>query len=477
MMSNLFANARLDERNLLLDTDSYKASHYRQYAPGTGYVQSYIEARAPNGDIDYTLFFGLQAYLMQVLSQPICQDDIDEADAVFTAHGEPFNRTGWQHIVDMHGGKLPIRIRAVKEGTILPVRQVQLVIENTDPAAYWLPSYLETSLLRAIWYPTTVATNSWANVELIGAALEKTDGSREGLPFKLHDFGARGATSREQAGIGGAAHLIASLGTDTVSGLLFARNYYGADMAGFSIPAAEHSTMTSWGGAPGEVEAMENMLTQFPTGLVAVVSDSYDLMHAINHHWGETLREQVLARDGILVVRPDSGEPTEIVPAVIEALMDKFGEQTTSTGYRLLNDKVRVIQGDGITRESLKAILAKMDARKLAVGNVAFGMGAGLLQKMDRDTYSYAMKASAAQINGAWVDVYKDPVTAKGSKTSKRGRLALTWSQAKGYQTHEQVSDEGVPGDLLETVFENGEIKRIQTFEEIRAKAAETFTK
>ena len=149
-------------------------------------------------------------------------------------------------------GKLPIRIRAVKEGTILPVRQVQLVIENTDPAAYWLPSYLETSLLRAIWYPTTVATNSWANVELIGAALEKSDGSREGLPFKLHDFGARGATSREQAGIGGAAHLIASLGTDTVSGLLFARNYYGADMAGFSIPAAEHSTMTSWGGRPAK---------------------------------------------------------------------------------------------------------------------------------------------------------------------------------------------------------------------------------
>ena len=141
------------------------------------------------------------------------------------------------------------------------------------------------------------------------------------------------------------------------------------------------------------------------------------------------------------------------------------------------NDKVRVIQGDGITRESLKAILAEMDARKLAVGNVAFGMGAGLLQKMDRDTYSYAMKASTAQINGAWVDVYKDPVTAKGSKTSKRGRLALTWSQAKGYQTHEQVSDEGVPGDLLETVFENGEIKRTQTFEEIRAQAAETFTK
>ena len=248
-------------------------------------------------------------------------------------------------------------------------------------------------------------------------------------------------------------------------------------MAGFSIPAAEHSTMTSWGGAPGEVEAMENMLKQFPTGLVAVVSDSYDLMHAINHHWGETLREQVLARDGILVVRPDSGEPTEIVPAVIEALMDKFGEQTTATGYRLLNDKVRVIQGDGITRESLKAILAAMAAKKLAVGNVAFGMGAGLLQKMDRDTYSYAMKASAAQINGEWVDVYKDPVTAKGSKTSKRGRLALTWSQAKGYQTHEQVGDEGVPADLLETVFENGEIKRTQTFEEIRAQAAETFTK
>ena len=315
------------------------------------------------------------------------------------------------------------------------MRQVQLVIENTDPAAYWLPSYLETSLLRAIWYPTTVATNSWANVELIGAALEKTDGSREGLPFKLHDFGARGATSREQAGIGGAAHLIASLGTDTVSGLLFARNYYGADMAGFSIPAAEHSTMTSWGGAPGEVEAMENMLTQFPTGLVAVVSDSYDLMHAINHHWGETLREQVLARDGILVVRPDSGEPTEIVPAVIEALMDKFGEQTTSTGYRLLNDKVRVIQGDGITRESLKAILAEMDARKLAVGNVAFGMGAGLLQKMDRDTYSYAMKASAAQINGAVGRCLQGPCHGKGQQNQQ------TWPAGANLEPSQRISN------------------------------------
>ena len=475
MMTNVFDNAPLNERNLLLDTDSYKASHYLQYAPGTDYVQSYIEARGPNGDIDYTLFFGLQAYLMQVLSRPICQEDIDEAAAVFAAHGEPFHRDGWQHIVDQHQGRLPIRIRAIKEGTILPVRNVQLVIENTDPAAYWLPSYLETSLLRAIWYPTTVATNSWANVDLIGAALEQTDGSRDGLPFKLHDFGARGATSLGQAGIGGAAHLIASLGTDTVSGLVFARNYYGADMAGFSIPAAEHSTMTSWGGAPGEVTAMANMLTQFPSGLVAVVSDSYDLMHAIHHHWGETLRDEVLARDGILVVRPDSGEPTEIVPAVIEALMSKFGEQQTTTGYRILNDKVRVIQGDGITRDSLKGILAALEAKKLAVGNVAFGMGAGLLQKLDRDTYSYAMKACAAQINGQWVDVYKDPTTAKGSKTSKRGRLALTWDGTDGYKTHEQIGDQPVAGDLLETVFENGTIKRIQTFDEIRAQAAATF--
>ena len=468
MSKTYFDLPPINEANLLLDTDSYKASHYRQYPPGTEIIQSYVEARAPSGDIDYTLFFGLQAYLMRVLSKPITQGDIDEAEMLFTAHGEPFNRAGWQHILAVHQGRLPLRIRAVREGTIMPIRNVQLVVENTDPAAYWLPSYIETSLLRAVWYPTTVATNSWACVDLIGQQRDKSDGTREGVEFKLHDFGARGATSREQAGLGGAAHLIASRGTDTVSGLVFARNYYGADMAGFSIPATEHSTMTTWGGEAGELKAMENMLHEFPNGIIAVVSDSYDLMRAINTYWGESLKDQILARDGVVVIRPDSGDPAVIVPDVIEALMAKFGNHFTPTGYRILNDKIRVIQGDGITRESLKKIFDAMDAKKLAAGNVAFGMGAGLLQKLDRDTFSYAMKTCATKINGKWVDVYKNPTTADGAKTSKRGRLALTWDKTAGYITHENVDDAGVEGDLLETVFENGEILRVQSMEDVR---------
>ena len=469
-------NPIIDPDNLVLDADSYKASHYRQYPPQTRHVQSYIEPRAAApGGVNYTLFFGLQAYLQQYLSLRVTSEMVEEADQVLRAHGEPFNRDGWQHIVDRHDGRLPVRVKAVREGSIIPVRHAQLTIENTDPACYWLTSYLETSLLRAVWYPTTVATNSWHYVQAISDALELTDGSREGAEFKLVDFGARGATSKEQTGLGGMAHMVASLSSDTLQGLVYARNFYDADMAAFSIPASEHSTMTCWGGEAGEAEAFTNMLRAYPTGLISVVSDSYDLMRAINQHWGETLRQAVLDRDGVLVVRPDSGEPTQIVPQVIEALMDKFGYSTTTQGYRLLNDKVRVIQGDGIDGQSLVDILDVMKARGLAIGNITFGMGGGLLQKVNRDTFSYAMKANAVQIGKDWHQVYKDPVTSQGTKTSKRGRLALTWSDQQGYVTHENC-DGAVDGDLLETVFEDGEIKRWQSFDEVKAQARTSWT-
>ncbi len=456
--------------NFLLNTDSYKASHYLQYKPGTEYVSSYIEARNPDGDTDSTLFFGLQMFLMQYLSKPITKADVDEAEAFWSAHGEPFNREGWMYIVDHLDGHLPLRIEAVKEGTLLPIKNVQVQVVNTDPTCFWLTSYIETALLRAIWYPTTVATKSHANVALIRQALIETDGDDAGYEFKLHDFGARGTTSLEQAGIGGCAHLVASQGTDTAIGAVYARNFYGADMAGFSIPATEHSTMTSWGGEAGELEAMRNVLHQYPDGIVACVSDSYDLFKAIGEYWGDQLKDEVLSRhEGFLVVRPDSGDPVEIVPQVIEALGTKFGFETTAKGYKILNPKVRVIQGDGITSESLKAILNALINRGLAIGNIAFGMGGGLLQKVDRDTFGYAMKASAAQIDGSWIDVFKDPVTAKGSKTSKKGRLALIKTEAGKYQTVR--AKEVPPGteNLLETVYENGTITRFQTLEEIRS--------
>ena len=281
--------------NLLLMTDSYKASHFLQYPEKTERVSSYIESRG--GKWDRTVFFGLQMFLKEYLSKPITQEDIDEAEAFWTAHGEPFNREGWMHILNEHVGRLPIEIEAVDEGSVIPTRNVLVQIVNTDPTVPWLTSFLETALLRAVWYPTTVATNSFSAKEVIYRALQETaDDADAEIGFKMHDFGARGVSSRESAMIGGAAHLVNFMGTDTVEGVLAARRYYGEDMAGFSIPAAEHSTITSWGGPSHEVDAFRNMLKQFakPGALVAVVSDSYDIYNAASTLWGEVLKQEVI---------------------------------------------------------------------------------------------------------------------------------------------------------------------------------------
>src|SRR5581483_524032 len=231
--------------NLILNTDSYKASHWLQYPPGTETTFFYVESRG--GVYERTLFFGLQAILKEYLGKPVTHAMVEEARDFFAAHGEPFNESGWRRIVDRHNGYLPLRIRAVPEGTVVPTHNALVTIESTDPACYWLPSYVETLLLR-LWYPVTVATQSWHLKQLIREYLEKTSDDPAGqISFKLHDFGARGVSSAESAGLGGAAHLVNFMGTDTVSGVLTAKAYYHEPMAGFSIPAAEHSTITSWG--------------------------------------------------------------------------------------------------------------------------------------------------------------------------------------------------------------------------------------
>ena len=455
-------------RNLILNTDSYKMSHFAQYPEGAEYVSSYIESRG--GVYPKTVFFGLQAFLKDYLARPISQADIDEADAICSAHGVPFNREGWEYILNEYDGFLPLEIQAAPEGTVLPTGNVMVQVINTDPKCAWLTSYIETALLRAVWYPTTVATVSRACRDIISRYMAETAESLEGLPFKLHDFGARGASSEEAAALGGAAHLVNFAGTDTLSGVIAARRYYNADMAGFSIPAAEHSTITSWGRA-GEVEAYANMIKQFggEGRLVAVVSDSYDFWNAIDNIWGGELKEQVQQFGGTLVVRPDSGEPVEVVPEAIERLMAKFGYTTNSKGYRELPSCVRLIQGDGVCSRSIEAILATMKARGLSANNVAFGMGGELLQKINRDTQKFAMKASAICINGDWCDVYKDPITDPG-KRSKRGRLALVEDQ-QGFRTVRE-DELGDQCNALVTVFRNGEVLVDWDFEQVRERAA-----
>jgi nicotinamide phosphoribosyltransferase len=471
---------RLNEslNNLLLNTDSYKASHWLQYPPGTDATFFYVESRG--GVHDRTVFFGLQAILKEYLSRPITHADVDDARDLFAAHGEPFNEAGWRDIVDRLGGHLPIRIRAVPEGSVVPTHHALMTIESTDPAAFWVPSYLETMLLR-IWYPITVATISWHAKQTIRQFLERTSDDPQGqLPFKLHDFGARGVSSLESAAIGGAAHLVNFMGTDTVSGLLLARAHYHEAMAGFSIPAAEHSTITSWG-RERELDAYRNMLKQFakPGSIVAVVSDSYDIYHAIREHWGKTLRDEVIASGATLVVRPDSGDPVAVVHQCLELLDEAFGHTVNGKGYKVLNH-VRVIQGDGINPTSLRAILERVTSAGYATDNLAFGMGGALLQQLNRDTQKFALKCSAARVDGHWIDVYKDPVTDKG-KQSKRGRMTLLRHREYGsYRTvpvppeAASLAEVEMPAgfdDAMVTVWEDGRLLRDWTFAEVRANA------
>ncbi|WP_419907203.1 nicotinate phosphoribosyltransferase [Hoeflea sp.] len=457
--------------NMILNTDSYKYSHFAQYPPETAAISAYIESR-PGGRHDHVLFFGLQMFLKEYLTRRITRNDIDEADELVTAHGLPFNREGWELLVERHGGSLPLSIEALPEGAVVPVGTPLVQIRNTDPDFFWLPTFIETALLRAVWYPSTVATVSFHVRRIITEALERScDDYTDVLPFRLHDFGARGATSLEQAGLGGVAHLVSFMGTDTVSGLVFARKYYSEPMAGFSIPAAEHSTMTAWG-EEREAEAYENMIESFGGDgkMVAVVSDSYDLYRAVSEIWGKELRSKVEQMGGTLVVRPDSGDPAVVPIDTVDMLGAIFGYSTNAKGFKVLNPAVRVIQGDGVTPDTIKIILDRLMGRGWSAENIAFGMGAGLLQKVNRDTLRFAMKANARlDTAGNWTGIHKDPKTDPG-KASKRYRQAVIMED--GTPVAVPLKELGGRDNLMQTVWEDGALLKDWTFAEIRQRAA-----
>ena len=457
----------LSDTNLILDTDSYKSSHFLQYPKGMTRIFSYLESRG--GRYPTTRFFGLQYILDKYLTRRITKEDVEEARTLIEAHGEPFPYDGWMRVVNVHGGKLPLEIRAVPEGTLVPIHNILMSCTNTDPELPWLVGWFETMLMR-VWYPTTVCTQSYYIREIIKKALEQTsDRAAEELPFKLHDFGSRGVSSRESAGIGGLSHLVNFLGSDTLEALRVGRNHYDADLAGFSIPAAEHSTITSWG-KEHEVDAYRNMVRQFGQAgkIFAVVSDSYDLKHAINVFWGETLRKEVEESGATLVVRPDSGDPPAMVRLAVNALAAKYGTTVNSKGYQVLNH-VRVIQGDGIDEQTITQILQNLNVDGFSAENVAFGMGGALLQKVDRDTQRFAYKASAGLIDGQYRGIYKDPVTDPG-KRSKDGVLDLVEENGRMQTRAYYTFDTDFPNSLMRTVYRDGELLVRDSLEVVRGR-------
>jgi nicotinamide phosphoribosyltransferase len=438
--------------------------HYVQYPPGTTEVYSYIESRG--GEFDKFVFFGLQAYLKKSLSRVPTMSEIDQAEKIVLAHGLPFNRQGW---VDLHNlGYWPVEIKALPEGMVVPTHVPCVTICNTDPRFFWITSFLETALLRAVWYPSTVATISYNAKKIISKYLKETcddpDWKTSILPFRLHDFGSRGVSSEESAALGGLGHLVNFMGTDTMSALIAAMEFYNAkDVVGYSIPASEHSTITSWG-EQHESDAYQNMITQFGSGLYAVVSDSYDLDFAVRSIWGEELRHDVLDAKGTLVVRPDSGDPATIVVSTLNTLGTKFDYTTNSKGYMVLNPKVRVIQGDGINLKSIPQILEAVKQSGWSTENLAMGMGGMLLQGCNRDTLKWAMKASSVTINGNEKGVNKNPKTDPG-KASKKGKFSVV---AENGDLVCKPRNGFAAWDIMQTVYRDGNLLVDWTFDDVR---------
>lgn len=465
-------------------SDSYKQSHHALYPDGLETVYSYCEARK-GAQFYQTTLFGLQYIVSRYLAgQVVTREKIEEAAQVCEAHfgrSDVFNRKGWEHILEKHNGRLPIRIMALPEGTTVPEGIALFTIENTDPQVPWLTNYLET-LLMQIWSPTTVCTSSREIKKVISRYLDLT-GDPAGLPFKLHDFGYRGVSSLETAALAGAAHLVNFRGTDTMAALALARDYYNEPMAGNSICATEHSVMTA-GGPDGEADIVRRILRAHPKGLVAMVIDSYDTIGFIKNVIGgnRDILEAIRGRDGTVVFRPDSGLLPKVDIDVFKALAQVFGTEKNAKGYDVLPPQVRMIQGDGIEwyrtglklgyewwEHTVEGILAAFKAAGISADNIAFGSGGGLLQKFNRDTQRFAIKCSAMCINGEWRDIYKAPKT-DPTKDSKRGRLGVYNTINKGIVT---TKLENAPGadNLLRTVFNNGSLVNEQTLAEIRQRA------
>jgi len=474
-------------RGLTTMTDSYKLGHWGQYPRNTRAVYSYMESR-PGAEFDFTCFYGLQALLKKnFLGQIVTRDCIEWGVKLAEQHfgnSRFFNREGWEYILNEHGGRLPLKIKAVPEGTCVPTNNVMMTVENTDPNCFWLTNYVE-SLLTHIWYPSTVATLSRQVKMLLWQDLVKScDDPAAVIPFMLHDFGYRSATCDEAARIGGSGHLVNFVGTDTVVAMEDAIDYYGASLEGlaFSVPATEHSIMTA-GGPKGEPEIVGRLLDEYPSGILSLVGDSFDIYNFVDNIIGKQYKEKIRSRKknafGVrkVVTRPDSSTETHPTPEgqmlwIANAHWRNFDRGTTNgKGYRVFEDCIGALWGDGIRLEGVRRISKMAIYNGFSAENFVYGMGGGLLQCVNRDNQRFAFKCSAQNQDGKWLDIYKDPLDK--SKASKRGRMKLVREENGEFRTLTgQTCLDDNREDVLECVFQNGELLIHHNFSEIRERAA-----
>lgn len=470
------------------DSDSYKLSQSAQYVKGATRMAAYIESRG--GKYDKTVWFGLQMIIKEYLMGTMTQVQVDNLIAWSEVHmngntAKEF-KIALDTVVSDYNGKMPIRIRSVKEGAIVPTHNVLAIIETMvrDPRIFALVGYFETLLMR-VWGPTTVATTSYHVREIIMGYLNRSsDDPKAEIDFKLHDFGSR-AVMPGAAGFAGAGHLAIFKGTDTMAAAHVMEFAYGADMAGYSIPASEHSTTTSHG-PDGEENFVSQMFDNFAHegSIFATVADSYDVLSFIRTLTPK-FKERLKASGATWVIRPDSGDAIKMPIKCVEELDLIFGHTVNSKGYKVLNN-VRVIQGDGIGPDDVDKILRGLIDKKYSASNIAFGMGGGLLQKVNRDTQKFSMKCCAIEVDGEWRGVHKDPavydddwnrVTEQSFKTSKRGIHELMYNtQTGGYETMSLENVDAFSGKFgwepaLELVYEGGTLFRDMTLEEVRNNA------
>ena len=483
--------------NPLFLTDGYKTGHHQQYPKGTTLVYSNFTPRSnkygPKG-CDQVVSFGQQMIMRQLhevfqkdfFSQPkdqVCREMKQELSMYLRMD---YDVSHFEALYDL--GYLPIEVRSLTEGTLVPIKVPVLTIYNTHPDFYWLTNYLETILSNLMWKPLTSATIAHQYRKVLTKWMEKTDKDNAWfIDWQGHDFSMRGMDSVEAVISSGLGHLTSFSGTDSLPAIYGARKYYGAEgfVAG-SVPATEHSVMCA-GGKEDEESTFRRLLETYPKGILSVVSDTWDLWRVCTQHV-VALKEEILARDGKLVIRPDSGDPVDILcgreeqlsdapgeyktPAeigVIELLWDVFGGTVNEQGYKVLDPHIGAIYGDSITIERADEICRRLEAKGFASTNVVLGIGSFTYQFNTRDTFGFAMKATYCEINGEGREIFKDPITDDGTKKSATGLLCVTRDEYNGdYVLMDRVDWETSKGGELKTIYRDGKFENTTTLSEIR---------
>ena len=482
--------------NPLTLIDFYKADHKSQYPEGTEMVFSNWTARKSRIEgIEHVVFFGLQYFVKEYLLTRWQRDFFDrpKKEVVAKYHRRMKNAgitIEVDHIEDLHDlGYLPMEIRALPEGSNVPIGVPMFVLWNTKKEFFWLTNYLETSLSSVIWGPCTSATLSLQYRKIMDKGVSQTGGNMEFVDWQGHDFSYRGMYGSEAAMLSGAGHLLNFTGTDTVLAIDFLEHYYGAnsdeEIVGGSVPATEHSVMCM-GTQDDEIETFRRLVTElYPSGVVSIVSDTWDYWKVWTEYIPQ-LKEEILAREGCVTIRPDSGDPVKILVGDPDApsgsparkgsyqlAWEIFGGTTNDKGFKVLDPHINLIYGDSITLERCEAICSGLKEKGFVPVNV-FGIGSYTYQYNTRDTFGFAMKATAGSVNGTLREIFKDPITDDGTKKSARGLLAVSKNSSGELVLKEQASWKDIDASAFETVFKDGKLVRDESLSDIRKRLKNT---